>query len=365
MKITFPHFGNTYIASKALFEGLGISCIVPPQSSKKSLQIGSEHSPDDICLPFKIMIGNYIQSIEMGADTIVIAGSCGPCRFGEYCELQMKIIKGLGYDVDFIVIDNPKDIGIKELMNRFSKIGSNATVDKRKIVKEIRNSINILGLMDKLDSRVHSISAYEKKKGECKNILNSCKSEVVKLKSSDDIIKHIKDSINKIENVEVHKYRDPIKIAVIGEIYTIIEPFSNMNIEEKLMEYGVFSNRKLTPSWWVKNTALSPIKMNSLDVNIASKEYLPLSIGGYARECIGEAILAKKKGYDGAIQIFPSGCMPEIVSKSILSSISKDKDFPIMTIIMDEITGEAGYVTRLEAFIDMLEMKREKYGQYQ
>lgn len=39
------------------------------------------------------MIGNYIQSIEEGADTIVIAGSCGPCRFGEYCELQMNTLK--------------------------------------------------------------------------------------------------------------------------------------------------------------------------------------------------------------------------------------------------------------------------------
>lgn len=57
------------------------------------MEIGSLYSPDEICLPFKLMIGNYVQSIEAGADTIVIAGSCGPCRFGEYCELQMNTLK--------------------------------------------------------------------------------------------------------------------------------------------------------------------------------------------------------------------------------------------------------------------------------
>ena len=32
---------------------------------------------------------------------------------------------------------------------------------------------------------------------------------------------------------------------------------------------------------------------------------------------------------------------------------------PIMTLIIDELTGEAGYMTRLEAFVDMLKLRRE------
>jgi predicted nucleotide-binding protein (sugar kinase/HSP70/actin superfamily) len=58
------------------------------------------------------------------------------------------------------------------------------------------------------------------------------------------------------------------------------------------------------------------------------------------------------------------GCMPEIVAKAILPAISNDKDFPIMTLVVDEMTGEAGYVTRIEAFIDMLERRKKNvlYG---
>jgi predicted nucleotide-binding protein (sugar kinase/HSP70/actin superfamily) len=56
--------------------------------------------------------------------------------------------------------------------------------------------------------------------------------------------------------------------------------------------------------------------------------------------------------------------MPEIVSKSILPTISKDKNFPILTLIVDEMTGEAGYITRLEAFLDLLERRKDNvlYG---
>ena len=39
--------------------------------------MGTKHAPETICLPLKIMIGNFIESIEEGADTILLTGSCG------------------------------------------------------------------------------------------------------------------------------------------------------------------------------------------------------------------------------------------------------------------------------------------------
>ena len=52
--------------------------------------------------------------------------------------------------------------------------------------------------------------------------------------------------------------------------------------------------------------------------------------------------------------------MPEIVAQSILPSISRDYEIPILTIIIDEHSGQAGLITRLEAFIDLLQWKRSK-----
>jgi predicted nucleotide-binding protein (sugar kinase/HSP70/actin superfamily) len=359
LKITVPHMGNIYIAAKALFDGLGIEYIIPPFSSKQALEIGSLHSPEEICLPFKIMIGNYIQAIEKGADTVVITGSCGPCRYGEYCEMQINLLKKLGHNLEFIVIDAPSDIGLSELMNRVGKITSGSRKTKFQRFKALYDAVRILNVVDEIDARAHYLAGYEKKKGECKKIRNECKIEVMKCKNPEEMMRLLISYKNKFNNIEIDKQKDPIKIAIIGEIYTVIEPFSNLYIEEKLMDYGVSSKRRLTPSWWVKHTALAPTKMNSLDIKRAAKEYLPLNIGGHARECIGEAMLAYEEKFDGAIQIFPMGCMPEIVSKAILPKISRDKDFPIMTLVVDEMTGEAGYVTRIEAFVDLLERRRE------
>ena len=139
-----------------------------------------------------------------------------------------------------------------------------------------------------------------------------------------------------------------------------MEPFTNVYIEDKLMYYGISTKRSLYPSWWFKDAILSSVNLNSLDIKKSSKKYLPYYIGGHGKECIGEAVMACDEGFDGVIQIFPFGCMPEIVTKSILPTISRDKNTPIMTLVVDEMTGEAGYVTRIEAFLDLLERRRGK-----
>lgn len=360
MKITFPHMGNVYLAAKALFDGLGIDYIIPPQSSKTSLEIGSLHSPEEICLPFKIMIGNYIQAIEEGADTIIITGSCGPCRFGEYCEMQINLLKKLGHNLEFIVLDAPTDIGIKELYNRINTISLKSSKPKYEQLKILFDAVRVINLMDEIEAIAHNLAGYEKVSGECKRMLNSCRRDALNCSTPKEMIRLLLNYKDNIRNIEIDSNRNPVKIAIIGEIYTVIEPFSNLYIEDKLMDYGVSTKRRLTPSWWVKNTAMLPTKMNSMDIKKGAKKYLPLNIGGHARECIGEAVLAYEEGFHGAIQIFPMGCMPEIVSKSILPQISKDKDFPIMSLVVDEMTGEAGYVTRIEAFVDLLERRKNE-----
>ncbi|MBA5851921.1 2-hydroxyglutaryl-CoA dehydratase [Clostridium sp. cel8] len=360
MKITFPNFGNTVFAAKAVFDGLGIDYVLPPQTNKDILQNGCLYSPNEICLPFKIMIGSYIESIKKGADTIILVGSCGPCRFGEYCEVQMNVLKKLGYNLKFIVIDSPKDIGIKEFLRRLSEINNESNKSNYEKLKVLSCGIKIINLIDLIEKKAKALSGYELNVGESKNILDDCKRKLINSSSPYEMLRILKYYKNKIKKVAVDKNKHPLKVAIIGEIYTIIEPFSNLYIEDKLLKYGVSIGRYLTPSWWVKNMLLSTVKLNSPMIRSYSKKYMPFYIGGHARECIGEAILAKKKGFDGAIQIFPMGCMPEIVSKSILPTISKEEDFPILTLIVDELTGEEGYITRIEAFLDLLERRKNK-----
>jgi predicted nucleotide-binding protein (sugar kinase/HSP70/actin superfamily) len=359
LKVTFPHMGNIYLAVKALFDGLGIDYAIPPFNSRKALEIGSFYSPEEICLPFKIMIGNYIQAIEMGADTVIITGSCGPCRFGEYCEMQMKLLKRLGKPLDFIVIDAPKAIGVNKLLSRLGKIAKSNTKSKAQKLLALSRAIRVMSMIDHLEAMVHEKAGYEKNRGKCKELLHRTRAEALKCNNPAEMLEVLRNAHKSLNKIETDSQKKPVRIAVIGEIYTVIEPFSNLYIEDKLMDYGVSTRRKLTPSWWVGNMVLTPTRLHGLDIRRGSKKYLPYYIGGHARECIGEAVLSADEGMDGAIQIFPMGCMPEIVSKAILPSVARDRDFPIMSLVVDEMTGEAGYVTRIEAFIDMLERRKE------
>lgn len=360
MKLTFPHLGNTYIAAKIFFDNIGVQYVVPPLNNKTALKIGSLYSPEEMCLPFKIMMGNYIQAIENGADTVLIVGSCGPCRFGEYCELQMKILKKLGYNIDFIVLDYVDDIGKEELFTRIGKIVKDSPLSNKQKIKAALRAAKAMSLIDNIEAKAHYLAGYEVDKGECKKLLYNCIENVVSTTNAEEALDILKNYKHKLSEIKIDKSKAPLKVSIIGEIYTVIDPFCNLYIEDKLMDYGVSTKRMLTPSWWVKDAALKSFKLNSIKLKLASKKYLPLCIGGHARECVGEAVLSYKDGFDGAIQLFPMGCMPEIVSKSILPTISKDKDFPIMTLVIDEMSGETGYITRIEAFLDLLERRKEQ-----
>lgn len=83
--------------------------------------------------------------------------------------------------------------------------------------------------------------------------------------------------------------------------------------------------------------------------------------GGHGRESVGHTILYAKKGFDGVIHLSPFTCIPEIVAKSILPAVSKDYNISVLSISLDEQTGKAGLRTRLEAFVDLLDKKRQKF----
>ena len=70
--------------------------------------------------------------------------------------------------------------------------------------------------------------------------------------------------------------------------------------------------------------------------------------------------VCKEKGTDGLIHVSPFTCMPEIMSQNIFPKMREDIDIPILSLIMDEQTGKAGYLTRLEAFVDLMRRKKMK-----
>jgi len=360
MKITFPHIGDAHTYGRLLFKELGIDNIFPPLNTLKGLEEGSTNSPDEICLPFKLMVSNLIEAHRLGADTVVMPATMGPCRLGEYGELLKSILDKRGYLFNWILLDASKAIGSKELVRRLSLLIQDSKCSKIKIMKTLKGTYQIIKRFEALEKKARINCGYEAHKGDCKKIVSQCRKELEKADNINRALQIIKTYSFCLRKVELAEDKQPLNLLLTGEIFSLIEPFSNHHMEEILMDMGVSFEKRITLGWWIDNTLLNPLNIRNLKKK--KNSFLPLSIGGYAKETIEEGMLCYHKNYDGVIQIFPVGCMPEIVAKAVLSKMTKDLNIKVLTVIFDEISGEAGYITRVEAFIDLLNRRKKKIG---
>ena len=102
MRIGMPHMGNLYIPFKALFQRLNIDFVIPPVNNQRTLSIGTKHSPEGLCIPFKLTLGNLIEAAQLGADTLLMPAGYGICRLGYYAKTQEQILHDLGYNLYFL-----------------------------------------------------------------------------------------------------------------------------------------------------------------------------------------------------------------------------------------------------------------------
>lgn len=68
------------------------------------------------------------------------------------------------------------------------------------------------------------------------------------------------------------------------------------------------------------------------------------------------------RGIDGVIHVTAFGCGPDAMVDKLLELESlKNPDRPFLSLCLDEQTGEAGCLTRLEAFVDMLRRRNRRW----
>ena len=102
VKVAFPHMGTVCIAWAAALKKIGVEPFIPPYTSKKTLSLGTEHSPEAICLPYKLILGNFIEAIEGGADYVAMITSPGCCRLGQYGNSIENALLDMGYHARYI-----------------------------------------------------------------------------------------------------------------------------------------------------------------------------------------------------------------------------------------------------------------------
>lgn len=349
-KITFPHMGNMDIALKFIFKNLGSEVIVPPPISDTTLSIGVRHSPEQACLPFKLNLGNYIEAIDRGAEVIIMLGGIGPCRFGYYGQVQKEILEDLGYDVDMIIVD-PPDNNFMGFLNRLKPLFCKLSF--KNIINSVLIGLYKIKVSEELERQMLLSRACDFAK-----VDNIYKNYIRKIDDACSFseLHRIKSSGKK----ELKSYNDTsknyIKIALVGEIYCMLEPYPSQNITRTLNSLGV---KVVKTDYLYDYLIRSAFKWKEKKIEKIAYPYLKRFVGGHGMNSVADTI-KYARSCDGVIHIMPFSCAPEVVARGILSRVSDDLSIPLISLSYDENTGTEGYTTRLEAFVDMLSDMRKR-----
>ncbi|RKY01752.1 MAG: CoA protein activase [Spirochaetes bacterium] len=367
--IIFPRMGNSWISFKTYIKNIGDIPIIPRPLNKRVLELGVKYSPEGICFPFKVLLGQYLDLFErlnLGKERkvyIISLGGYGPCRFGYYNALHEKILKDLGYKNFEIItvegIDHPFYRGFPKFIKMIGKLFG--FHPPWRIIKGFINAGYKLYFIDKLEKLAYKIMPREINRGETLNTLN--KALTILDKAPYNNLRKIKEAyeegVEMLKRITIDKKKEVIKVGLVGEAYMLMDYDNNREIEKKLAYLGVEVDRSLRTSTWASDRIIF-VKKHKEHMMKIIKPYLNCFIGGDGQESVMNTILYKEKGYDGVVHVLPFGCLPEIVAKEILAKVSRDIDMPVLSISLDEQTGEAGLITRLEAFVDLLRERKYK-----
>ena len=349
--ISFPHLGNYYHPISKLLKNLTRETVrIAPPITKKTLEIGAKYSPDTVCIPFKYNLGNFIESLNQGANILFTAG--GGCRYRYYAEVTETILRDLGYNFKFYKLIKKDKIKLKETYYIFKEINPKLTYTN--FLHKIIFTFIYIFYMDEIDKIIRKNIGFEKTKGSHEKLQKQMFKDFNNTNSICKLTYLYKKYKRKFKKITINKPKNCLKVGIIGELYTNMEPFANYDLEKELEKEKIEIKRFTNLSYllWQKKILLPHMKRNV-------KYYCKYMLGADGLDNIYRTLYLSKKKYDGIIHIKPFGCTPEITAIPIIQKICEKEKTPIIFLSYDEESATTGIETRLEAFKDLITIRRE------
>lgn len=360
MKVTTAHMGSAWVALRTLLGKHGVEYVVPPPTSQRTFSLGARHAPEWMCLPYKILLGNLIEGLELGADTVLNVTGPALCRLGQYASLHERALRDLGFSFQMLSF-NWQEGGIVALAKFVRRI---LGPDKSwlTLIGDIKFGLEQLMLMEDLERRLHHIRPRELVPGTADHIFQAAGDKISQADTSAALKAARRQLWAELDALPLDPARRPLRVGFLGEFYLVLNSFTNLNLEKELGRRGVEITRSAWLTDWAKAWLfLEPSGFShGKKVKKAAQPYLARDVSGDAITTLGETVLMQQEGYDGIIQLLPFTCMPEIVAQTLLPRVTRDFHIPVLSLILDEQMGQAGIITRLEAFIDLMERRRQR-----
>lgn len=346
MRVTFPYFGYDTLALKGFVEELNAEVVLPPATSKRTLELGVKFSPELICMPFKITLGNFIEALEMGADTLLMAAGARKCRFGYYHYLHERALRKTGRSFTLVPIGQ-----YSAYQFVFQLIPGIFGVPPEKVIRAVFHLLQksaLTRLFRQLLNRKRALefSNAERIKNEGLRIIERARTGAELLRARKKLLRLF----------ALNGKSPELKVGLVGEIFFTIDQAANQEIEKELARLGV--EVVFERSLYTHLRHLLHIDTGFLRSWWLAKRFLKECPGGEAIRTVGEAIWFGQQRVDGIVHIFPFTCMPENIALEALQRFCEEKNIPLLSLSFDEHTSSTGLITRLEAFVELLKRRR-------
>lgn len=349
-RVAFPRYAEYNCAIKYFLEnGLDVRYILQPPLTQRTLEIGAKHSPDFVCTPFKTTLGSQIEALEAGADTLIM--TFGACRLGYYGELQEQILRDLGYDFEMINLTE-YSTGRKKDYLRCIKL-LNPKVKYAKVALAAAEALRMVEYLDEITCLYYKNCGFEMEKGAYRKAYSRFISALYSASSKPEIEMAYHNVQEAFDKIPTEKPAEPLRVGIIGEFYTAMDAFSNLETERKLAEMGVEVHRWIN----ISHRLLHYPGDNNLGVKV--RDFCTYDMGPNSTANIWSAKDYAERGFDGIIHIKSANCTPEIDIMPVLQNISRDYKIPVLYLTFDAQTSDVGLMTRLEAFYDMIAMRKK------
>jgi len=308
---------------KTFFETLGAETVTSPPTTRTSIIEGARRVVPDTCLPVKAFMGHVLYLTDK-CDYLFVpiirsikkrAYNCA--KFLGLPDMVRAVIPNCPPVID-IEIDVNK--GLPRLLEDIIKFSKIFTDNRQKILEAINQAWKVQEEYLKL------IASNQFLPLEAFNVLFGEQG-----KTTQNILKSSTDK--------------GITIAITGHHYLIYDEEINHHLLPRLQKAGcrVFTPEMLEPETLEKATA-----------QVTGKAYWT-----WEEEVIGAGKYYIDQKVDGVIGISAFGCGPDsLMMELIRREALRTNRIPFLNIVLEEHTAETGVITRLEAFLDMIERRK-------
>jgi predicted nucleotide-binding protein (sugar kinase/HSP70/actin superfamily) len=314
-----------YPLFKTFIEAMGGTISLSPKTNKAILKMGIEHSPAEICLPVKAFLG-HIAYLKNKVDYLFIP--------------RIVCIK----DTDKNRFGCPKAISLPDLVK--------ATFDNLPTILELNWDERITSLKKELKKIAQIFSKNNREIDNAYNKSLQVQSKADKLMQNGltpDRIFESEINLDRLDSLNIKESNEPvpgsIKVGVVGHPYLLHDEELGLNIVNRLKNLGA---SVITP------TMLPSSKMGNPLAKFRELAWF------YEQAILGSAALfLNGVGVDGLLLVSSFACGTNaVVNEIIHREIAHQSRIPILMFILDEHTAEAGIMTRLESFVDLIKLSK-------